>query len=75
MNDRTARLLAASALAFALVALVLAAYAVSIASQGRDDVQRLGVSLTRALQVGARGEGAPEVPMRSPRPQLDPDDR
>lgn len=75
MKDRTARLLAATALALALVALVVAAYAVSIASQGRDDVRRLGESLTRALQLGGGRPGATEVPLRSPPPQLDPDDR
>ena len=75
MKDRLARTLAATALAFALVALVLAAYAVSIASQGRDDVRRLGESLTRALDVGARRPTPVEMPMRPPRPQLDPDDR
>ncbi len=75
MKDRLARTLAATALAFALVALVLAAYAVSIASQGRDDVRRLGVSLTRALDVGGRRPTPVEMPMRPPPPQLDPDDR
>jgi|GEM_PF-4818234 len=75
MNDRTTRLLAATALAVALVALVLAAYGVSIASQGRDDVRRLGESLTRALEV-ASGRSLPtEMPMRPPPLQLDPDDR
>jgi hypothetical protein len=75
MTDRVARLLAASALAVALVALVVASWAVSIASQGRDDVRRLGESLSRALEVGAPGRAPLELPMRSPRPQLDPDDR
>ena len=75
MKDRTARLRAATALALALVALVVAAYAVSVASQGRDDVRRLGESLTRALQLGGGRPGAAEVPLRSPPPPLDPDDR
>jgi hypothetical protein len=75
VTDRVARALAASALAVALVALVVAAWAVSVASDGREDVRRLGESLSRALEVGGPGRGPFEVPMRSPRPQLDPDDR
>ncbi len=75
MNDRTTRLLAATALAVALVALVLAAYGVSIASQGRDDVRRLGESLTRALEVAGGRSRPTEMPMRPPPLQLDPDDR
>ena len=75
MKDRLARTLAATAVAFGLVALVLAAYAVSIASQGRDDVRRLGESLTRALDVAGRPPAPVEMPLRPPPPQLDPDDR
>jgi hypothetical protein len=75
MTDRVARILAGSALAVALVALVVASWAVSIASQGREDVRRLGESLSRALEVGTPSRTPFEVPMRSPRPQLDPDDR
>jgi hypothetical protein len=75
MKDPTARLLAAIALALALVALVVAAYGVSIASQGRDDVRALGTSLTRALEVSGGRPNAPEMPMRGPPPELDPDDR
>jgi hypothetical protein len=75
MTDRLARILAASALAVALVAFVVASWAVSIASQGREDVRRLGESLSRALEVGTPGRTGFEVPMRAPRPQFDPDDR
>lgn len=75
MKDRTARLLAATAVALSLVALVLAAYAVSLAGQGREDVRHLGESLTRALELGRGRSNAAEVPLRSPPPQLDPDDR
>ena len=69
MNDRVARLLAGAALAVALVALVVASYAVSIASQGREDVRRLGESLSRALEIGAPGRSALELPLRAPRAQ------
>lgn len=73
MNDRLARLLAATALGVALVALVLGIYAVSLGLQYREDVKTLG----QTIQTLARTSPSKslEVPMRPPRPILDPDDR
>jgi len=70
MNDRLARILAASALACALVAVVLAGYAVSIGETHVREVRRLTDGL-RAIAP----ETTQALPLRPPPPELDPDDR
>ena len=66
MNDRVTRTLAAIALAVALVALVVAGYAVWLGSQYREDVRALGEAL---------GGATHEPPLTGPPPSLVPDDR
>lgn len=66
-HDPVARRLSALALGIAVLALVLAGYAVSMAFEHRTEVRSLGDVLHR---IGAR-----EVPMVPPPAELDPDDR
>jgi len=69
MTDRVARSLASLALALALVAVVLAGYAVVLGEQYRQDVQTLGETLGQSM---ARPEtGAPAFPLHRPPPALD----
>lgn len=67
VQDPIARRLAAIALGLSVLALALAGYAVSMAFEHRKEVRSLGGVLH---QIGSR-----EVPMVSPPPELDPDDR
>lgn len=73
-GDRLARLLAASALGVALLALVLAAWALVVGQQYRDDVRTLGESLSAALRTSA-AQGRRPIPLERPPPQIDPDER
>lgn len=73
MNDKLARTLAATAVGIALVALVLGVYAVSLGLQYKADVQTLGTTIQNLAR--AAPSKTVEVPMRPPRPTLDPDDR
>ena len=66
-GDPLARRLAASALACALVALVLAGYAVSLQQERRDELRALTESLQRAVHL----DRAAEMPLRAPPPMLD----
>lgn len=74
MTDRTTRLLAASALGVALVALVLAGYAVSLGQSYRDDVRTLGEAIRAAMKVRNGQPSAVEVPLRGPPPQIEAND-
>jgi hypothetical protein len=66
MGDRATRMLAAIALAVALLALVIAGYAVWLGQEYREDVRLLGESLSGATH---------DPPLHAPPPSLDPDDR
>ncbi len=64
MRDRLARGLAASALGVALLALVLAAYSVSLGLQYLDDVRVLGQAMSQSRE---------DAPLMAPPVQLDTD--
>ena len=66
MKDKTTRSLAAVGLGVALLALVVAGYAVTLISDVRDEMRALGAAL-RGTTV--------DPPLRGPPPALDPDDR
>lgn len=65
MSDPLARRLAAAALALALVAAVLSAYAVWLGQRYLDDVRTLGETLLRT------GPGPGTLPLVGPPPALD----
>jgi hypothetical protein len=67
VNDRVTRNLASAALAVALLALVLAGYAVYAQQRAEENLREIGRELQRALTPSA-------LPMRSPPPGLDLDD-
>lgn len=71
MKDRVARTLASIALAVALVAAVLAAYAVVQGAQYLEDVESLGEAMDRAMRDES---GRNTLPMVGPPPTLDPGD-
>lgn len=71
MNDRVARTLASVALAVALVAAVLAGYAIVQGRQYLEDVESLGGAMERAMR-DERGRNT--LPMLGPPPTLDPGD-
>lgn len=71
MSDRVARTLASLALAVALVAAVLAGYAVVQGRQYLSDVKALGEAMDRAMRDES---GRNTLPMRGPPPTLDPGD-
>lgn len=71
MTDRVARTLASLALAVALVAAVLAGYAVVQGREYLEDVKSLGGALDRAMRDES---GRNTLPMRGPPPLLDPGD-
>ena len=54
-QDKLARRLAASALALALVAVMLGAYAVNMGNQYLEDVRTLGQAMEQGRQSGALG--------------------
>jgi hypothetical protein len=66
-GDRVARVVAASSLAVALVALGIAGYAMSLADQAQRDAEALGASLAEFL------EARTSLPMQRPPPELDDD--
>lgn len=66
MSDRVARVLAGLALAVALVAVVLAGWAVALGQQYLDDVRVLGETLGRG---GTKLDDA--LPMHPPPPELE----
>ncbi|MEQ9079404.1 MAG: hypothetical protein RLP09_36430 [Sandaracinaceae bacterium] len=66
MSDRVARRLAAAALGVALVALVLAGYALHAQSQSEERLREVGRELQRTL--------TPALPLQGPAPGLDLDD-
>lgn len=73
MNDRLARMLAATALGISLFALVLAGYAVWMGKRYSDGMKVLGEQISQSLRVGDHGNTS--IPMRPPPPQLEEDDR
>jgi hypothetical protein len=67
VSDRLTRTLASTALAVALLALVLSGYALYAQQRSEENLRRIGHELQRAL--------APSVlPMNPPPPSLDRDD-
>lgn len=59
MSDRLARGLAATALAVALVAAILAGYSVSLSQQYLEDVQTLGEAMERQQPDPVESLGPP----------------
>jgi hypothetical protein len=73
VKDPVARALGAAAVALALVALVVAAYAVSLLSSTREEIRALGDAIRAAMAAsGADGAGGRPSTGRPP-PSLDPD--
>ena len=70
MNDRTARLLASVSIAIAIVSVIVAMYALSLAEQRSEEMRSLSDGVQRALAA----QRSSEVPLRGPPPQLDPGD-
>jgi hypothetical protein len=70
VNDRTARLLASVSIALAVVSVIVAMYALSLAEQRSDEMRALSEGVQRALAA----QRSSEVPLHGPPPQLDPGD-
>lgn len=67
MSDRLTRVLATVALAIALVALILAGYAVSLQQERTHEIEALSDALRGALEA----RPIRDVPLRPPPPALD----
>lgn len=65
-RPQTTRTISLIALAFSLVALVLAGYALQAQQRAEEDLRRIGRELSRSL--------GPRLPMSPPPLGLDPDD-
>jgi hypothetical protein len=64
MSDRTTRLLALLALSVALVALVLAGFALKVSQDRTEEIERLRETLERAASAtSSSGGGRPSLPL------------
>jgi HAMP domain-containing protein len=64
MSDRTTRLLALLALSVALIALVVAGFALKVSQDRTEEIERLRETLERAASVtSTNGGGRPSLPL------------
>lgn len=70
MNDRIARLLAATALGLAVVATGVSMYALSMLEERAEELRTLSEGVQRAIAA----QRSLDVPLRPPPPALDPGD-